>query len=66
MTAASAVSGVVAPGFERVRTAFERNLAEHAETGGAFAAMVDGQLVADLRGGLADPATALHEALAAR
>ena len=57
MTAASAVSGAVAPGFERVRTAFECNFAEHAETGGAFAAMVDGQLVADLRGGLADPAT---------
>jgi CubicO group peptidase (beta-lactamase class C family) len=57
VTAAPAVSGAVAPGFEGVRTAFERNLAEHGESGGAFAAMVDGRLVADLRGGLADPAS---------
>jgi CubicO group peptidase (beta-lactamase class C family) len=53
VTAASAVSGTVAPGFEGVRAAFERN----AETGGAFAAMVDGEPVADLWGGIADPET---------
>jgi CubicO group peptidase (beta-lactamase class C family) len=57
VTAAPAASGTVAPGFESIRAAFERNLAEHGETGGAFAAMVDGRLVADLWGGLADPAT---------
>jgi CubicO group peptidase (beta-lactamase class C family) len=57
VTAAPATAGAVAPGFEGVRTAFERNLAEHGETGGAFAAMVDGRFVADLWGGLADPAT---------
>ena len=57
MTAASAASGTAAPGFEGVREAFERNLAAHGETGGAFAAMVDGKLVVDLRGGSADPAT---------
>ncbi len=44
--------GTVAPGFEAVRAAFERN----AETGGAFAAMVGGELVVDLWGGMADPA----------
>ncbi len=53
MTAVSAVSGTVEPGFEGVRAAFERN----AETGGAFAAMVGGELVVDLWGGIADPAT---------
>ena len=37
----------VAPGFEGVRAAFERN----DETGGAFAAVVDGTLVVDLWGG---------------
>jgi CubicO group peptidase (beta-lactamase class C family) len=57
VTAAPAASGTVAPGFEGVHAAFERNLAEHGETGGAFAAMVDGRLVADLWGGVADPAT---------
>ncbi|HEY3612187.1 MAG TPA: serine hydrolase domain-containing protein, partial [Gaiellales bacterium] len=57
MTGGGAARGTVAPGFEAVREAFERNLAEHGETGGAFAAMVDGELVADLWGGLADPAS---------
>lgn len=55
MTAESAAAGTAAPGFEGVRAAFERNLAAHGETGGAFAAMVDGELVVDLRGGLAGP-----------
>jgi CubicO group peptidase (beta-lactamase class C family) len=53
VTAAPAVAGRVAPGFEDVRAAFERN----AETGGAFAAMVGGELVVDLWGGIADTAT---------
>jgi CubicO group peptidase (beta-lactamase class C family) len=57
VTAAHAVAGTVAPGFEGVRDAFERNLTEHGETGGAFAAVADGALVADLWGGVADPAT---------
>ena len=58
MTAAGGASGTAAAGFEGVREAFERNLAAHGETGGAFAAMVDGALVVDLWGGAADPATA--------
>ena len=53
MTAAAAASGTVAFGFEGVLAAFERN----GETGGAFAAMVDGELVVDLWGGVADAAT---------
>ena len=53
MTAAPAASGTVAFGFEGVRAAFERN----GETGGAFAAMEDGELVVDLWGGVADTAT---------
>jgi CubicO group peptidase (beta-lactamase class C family) len=57
VTAAPAATGSVAPGFEGVRVAFDRNLAEHGETGGAFAALVDGALVVDLWGGVADPAT---------
>jgi CubicO group peptidase (beta-lactamase class C family) len=57
VTAAPAASGTIAPGFDGVRAAFERILAEGGETGGAFAAMVGGELVADLWGGVADPAT---------
>jgi CubicO group peptidase (beta-lactamase class C family) len=57
VTAALAVAGSVAPGFEGVRAAFARTLAESGETGGAFAALVDGELVADIWGGMADPAT---------
>jgi CubicO group peptidase (beta-lactamase class C family) len=57
VTAAQAASGTVAPGFESVREAFERNLAQGGESGGAFAAMVDGELLVDLWGGLADSET---------
>jgi hypothetical protein len=51
VTAARAAAGTVAPGFEDVRAAFEQN----GETGGAFAATVDGELVADLWRGVAQP-----------
>jgi CubicO group peptidase (beta-lactamase class C family) len=45
------VSGEVAPGFEPVREAFERSMADGSETGAAAAAIVDGQVVCDLWGG---------------
>ena len=51
----SSVQGFVAPGYEEVRTEFERNLRRRGELGGAFAAYVDGELVVDLWGGWADP-----------
>ena len=54
MTAARAASGTVSLGFEGVRTAFDRTLGEDGEGGGAFAAMVDGELLVDLWGGVAD------------
>ena len=51
------VNGTVKPGFERVRAAFEQNFASGAEIGAACAAVVDNELVVDLWGGEADPAT---------
>jgi CubicO group peptidase (beta-lactamase class C family) len=56
MTSA-AIDGWTAPGFEGVRVAFEKNFAEGLEVGAAFSAYHRGQLVADVWGGLADPAT---------
>ena len=52
-----AIDGWTAPGFEGVRTAFEKNFAEGLEVGAAFAAYHRGELVADLWGGIADPQT---------
>ncbi len=49
--------GYVAPGYEPVREAFERNFAEHGELGAAFAASRRGEPVVDLWGGLADRAS---------
>jgi CubicO group peptidase (beta-lactamase class C family) len=46
--------GFVAPGFERVRDAFEAGLAD--ELGAGFAAIRDGEAVVDLWGGFADRA----------
>ena len=55
MTAATtAVHGTVAPGFEPVREAFERNLRERNELGAAVAAFREGEQVVDLWGGVAD------------
>lgn len=51
----SAAAGRVAPGFEPVRRQFEANLAA-GERGAAFAAVRDGEVVADLWGGTADAA----------
>jgi CubicO group peptidase (beta-lactamase class C family) len=52
------ISGTVAPGFERVRTAFEENFAHHSEAGAAFCAVRHGEVVADLWGGEARPGVA--------
>jgi CubicO group peptidase (beta-lactamase class C family) len=45
----------VAPGFEEVRTEFERNFAERGEIGAAVAAYVRGEKVVDLWGGHRTP-----------
>ena len=45
------INGAVAPGFEGVRTAFERNFTEHGEHGAAVAVIVRGETVVDLWGG---------------
>ncbi len=47
--------GTVAPGFEQVRDAFATNFSERADVGAAVALVVDGKLVVDLWGGVADP-----------
>ncbi len=59
MTAAPRTCGSVAPGFERVAEAFEANFAERGELGAAFSAVVDGDVVVDLWGGVADRARGL-------
>ncbi|MGH7551421.1 MAG: serine hydrolase [Longimicrobiales bacterium] len=51
MTATTRVEGQVAPGFEEVRTEFERNFAERGEIGAAVAAYWRGEKVVDLWGG---------------
>jgi CubicO group peptidase (beta-lactamase class C family) len=51
------VGGVVAPGFEPVREAFEANFAEQGEVGAAVCVYRDGRKVVDLWGGIADPET---------
>ncbi len=49
------VRGFVAPGFEDVRTEFERNFAERGEIGAAVAAYWRGEKVVDLWGGRRTP-----------
>lgn len=51
MKAAAHVAGSVAPGFEDVRTEFERNFVERGEIGAAVAAYRCGEKVVDLWGG---------------
>src|ERR1051326_4672232 len=53
--AAVPIHGAVAPGFEDVRTAFERNFAERGEIGSAVAAYWHGEKVVDLWGGYRTP-----------
>ncbi len=49
------VDGMVAPGFEPVRDAFVANFSERGELGGAVCAVVAGEVVVDLWGGVRDP-----------
>jgi CubicO group peptidase (beta-lactamase class C family) len=51
----TSINGTIAPGFERVRDAFAANFSERAEVGAAVALVIDGTLVVDLWGGIADP-----------
>jgi CubicO group peptidase (beta-lactamase class C family) len=53
----SVTHGDVAAGYEPVAVAFEQNFSERGELGAAFAAYVDGELVVDLWGGVADRET---------
>lgn len=56
----SQISGQVAPGFEKVRDAFEANFAEDSvwpEVGAGYVVYVAGQKVVDLYGGVADVET---------
>ena len=53
----TAISGSCAPGYEAVRDAFAANFVDPGEIGAAVAAVVDGELVVDLWGGLADAHT---------
>jgi CubicO group peptidase (beta-lactamase class C family) len=48
------IHGDVAPGFEPVLAAFERNFTVGGEVGASVAVVLDGQLVVDLWGGWAD------------
>jgi CubicO group peptidase (beta-lactamase class C family) len=52
------VDGVVEPGFERVRDAFERNFERHGEVGAACCVYVGGRPVVDLWGGVVAPSGA--------
>jgi CubicO group peptidase (beta-lactamase class C family) len=52
------ISGHVAEGFEPVRDAFAANFDSHGELGAGVAVYVEGELVVDLVGGVADEATA--------
>ncbi|WP_417514066.1 serine hydrolase domain-containing protein [Minwuia sp.] len=51
------MNGQVAKGFESVRDAFEANFSERGEVGASCCVTIDGEVVADLWGGVADPET---------
>jgi CubicO group peptidase (beta-lactamase class C family) len=55
VTARTQVDGMVASGFEEVRSEFERNFAERGEIGAAVAAYWRGEKVVDLWGGRRTP-----------
>jgi CubicO group peptidase (beta-lactamase class C family) len=57
MSERTQIDGTVADGFGPVADAFERNFAEHGELGAAFSLYVDGEVKADLWGGIADSRT---------
>lgn len=49
-----AIEGSCAPRFDRVSEEFERNFTERDELGASLCVMVDGEIVVDLWGGVAD------------
>mgnify|MGYP003109036061 FL=1 len=51
---ASPIAGIVEPGFEAVRDAFEKNFSDGEELGAGFAVIKDGDVVVNLIGGWAD------------
>lgn len=53
----AAIAGQVAPGFEPVRRAFEKNLAERGDLGASVCVLRHGEVVVDLWGGVADAST---------
>ena len=55
MNTSARIDGLVAPGFEEVRTEFERNFAARGEIGAAVAAYWRGEKVVDLWGGRRTP-----------
>jgi len=57
MPAEHVVHGTAASGFEAVVEEFGRNLRERGELGAAFSAVVDGQVVVDIWGGVANRQT---------
>jgi CubicO group peptidase (beta-lactamase class C family) len=57
MTNDASIHGSVVPGFEEVREEFAANFAQRGDVGASCAIYVDGELVVDLWGGIADPGT---------
>jgi CubicO group peptidase (beta-lactamase class C family) len=53
----TSIGGTVAPGYERVAEAFARNFSHHGDVGAALCVYRHGEVVADLWGGVEDPAT---------
>jgi CubicO group peptidase (beta-lactamase class C family) len=51
------IDGTVKPGFEEVRDEFDANFRDRGDVGASVAVYVGGELVVDLWGGTADPAT---------
>lgn len=56
LPASTPLGGFVAPGFERIRDEFARNLGERGDVGAAVSVVIDGRPVADLWGGWQDEA----------
>ena len=53
-------NGTVTSGFERVGEVFAENFTDRRDTGSAFAAVIDGELVVDLWAGVADSRSGTH------
>ena len=57
MTDITTIQGTCAPRFQAVRDELATNFQERGEVGASVCAIVDGEVVVDLHGGVADPAT---------